>query len=52
MMVLEFSQVGLRDWHSLNLLVFKDDTTVTIIPYSVKENDTCRAIIKALNSQC
>ncbi len=38
---------GGRHWK-----VTKDDITVTVIPYSVKENDTCRAIIKALNSQC
>ena len=29
-----------------------DGSNVTFIPYSVKENDTCRSIIKAINTSC
>ncbi len=32
--------------------VMKGGAMITQIPYSVKENDTCRAIIKILNGQC
>jgi hypothetical protein len=32
--------------------VMKNGAMITTIPYSVKENDTCRAIIKVINAQC
>lgn len=32
--------------------VYKDDTLITTIPHTVKENNTCRAIIKAINKYC
>jgi hypothetical protein len=32
--------------------VKKGGAVVTQIPYSVKENGTCREIIKALNAEC
>lgn len=33
-------------------LVFKNGKKITEIPNSVKTNNTCRSIIKVLNSQC
>lgn len=33
-------------------LVFKNGLKITEIPNSVKANNTCRAIIKVLNTQC
>lgn len=33
-------------------LVFKNGVKITEIPNSVKDNNTCRAIIKVLNNQC
>lgn len=32
--------------------VFKGSTLITTIPHTVKENGTCRAIIKAINDNC
>ena len=32
--------------------VMKDAKMITTIPYSVKDNGTCREIIKVLNSEC
>jgi hypothetical protein len=32
--------------------VYKDDNLITTIPHTVKENGTCRAIIKAINTNC
>lgn len=33
-------------------LVYKDGKKITEIPNSVKDNNTCRDIIKVLNTQC
>jgi hypothetical protein len=35
-----------------HLRVFKNGKLITTIPHSVKENGTCRSIIKAINSNC
>ncbi len=32
--------------------VYKDENLITTIPHSVKENNTCRAIIRAVNKHC
>lgn len=32
--------------------VYQAGVIITLIPYSVKENDTCRSIIKVINTQC
>ena len=32
--------------------VYKNGNVITTIPHSVKENNTCRAIIKTLNKEC
>ena len=32
--------------------VTKNGTTVTVIPHTVKENGTCRSIIKEINDKC
>jgi hypothetical protein len=32
--------------------VLKSGNVITLIPFSVKANNTCRAIIQVLNSQC
>ncbi len=33
-------------------LVYKNGKMITTIPHTVKENNTCRAIINTLNKEC
>jgi len=35
-----------------HLKVFKDGKMITTIPHSVKQNNTCRSIIRILNKEC